>query len=445
MSANDSDFGSIEEHVDDVVASHMTYEVVNSSGAKLLLGLQWFALIGSRPEVTAQKIAKALKSTHYVLLSDSSRVAGCIKYSSRQKGRLKNLAGQTKTKFVAYSVAALFATSHRQGAHACIFSQPDNGFWLVASNDGHVLCNTDRFFCNRSLIEQELEQIRNRYPALTLVVLEQGWERALPVWLRAQPSKDTILLALRYSRRQIFIVFGCCSLMLWIILVGYRSDLSRSARLSTDQGLAIDSAVGSIRENATDPMVEVDTGESLHTVVSTIGGLPVIRGGWKLHDIECFPTELIWQCRARYQRLHAQARNSSLTFPELDGVDLQYLPLNEALLVWSTKRLTRQVLANYPNGSNAWMTSLQELEPAFASITVSPTVLTSSFSSKSAPRFYQVRLTGPLRAVLLLDRLKHIPIRWASLVVIVEPNLNQPPATKGSALTLELQGDLYAN
>lgn len=440
------------------VDQHLIKHIVDCHGNILLLGLQWFALIGSNPSKEARRLATSLRSTHYLLPSGVLRVVGCVRVAPLSRGWRRDVADgtQVKTNFgvarkqsnatrVFYSLAHNFAQAHPVGAFAVILPLTQGADWLLASNNGYVLCQTDRGFSNPIALNEALEQLRLRYPNIETKWLNANWQQELPDWAQvnvklseqlrnvggANAWLKTLLLILVITS---LVFIGCADFFKskWQAYVGLGTEFSQGSLVAElhpghAKGLTVQT---------------VDRAASLAGLVETFEVLPINPAGWQLQSIRCHSMATQWVCDASYQRLDSAARNQGLLKVKPNFAEIVFKPLNQAIMKWSQHRPTMDMPAQIQNSdvklspaTITWIDTLQEISTAFNFVELSmPNQLVLATRSR------QIRIRGPLRSWQLLSRLS-VPVSWQEVSVSVD--LGAQPSLSLSALILSLEGTIF--
>ena len=404
--------------------------VLHCQGYYLSLGLTWFALVGSNPRKSIYQLARSLQATHFVLAGSGARVAACGRLT-----RHKQVAFVGNNKIRHYSLAALFAVAHPDGARACLLPDSEGGSWLIASNEGHVLCSTDRYFPSRHAVEQAIADIQIRYPSLILITLGPEWEEHLPGWLTGSPPESA---ALKPIPRWRVLSLGALVLFVGTVLVGTSLLwlMSNQARSRLDSNVAGPTdSWGHIQTNSTLPQPVVDKSGSLWSSIQGWATLPVQKEGWRLQSIECRTVEAAWQCEARYQRYLPWARRQHLEQLNLSNPVLSFDNMRQAVLHWTSPRAVEELVPD-PSTATYWLDQLQDIESGFELLELGPA------DTRIQHKMRTLHLRGPLRSALLINKVT-APITWQRVSI---SHRALPPGQAGvtrSAVEFVAEGDIY--
>ncbi|HLU78194.1 MAG TPA: hypothetical protein VKZ52_01345 [Burkholderiaceae bacterium] len=415
-----------------------TGQLLQYKGRSLVVGMEWFPLLGDHPERQARALARRRGAAHWACTAGAAASAGVLATRLRQ-GRGRQVG----------SAAAAFANVHPVGTVAAVVPLPGERIWLVAVHEGAVMARTDQLHEDPAAVHERLETLWQAHPGMVLLD-----ERRDPSGLlEALFQLDDAGVALRHRR-------GSTSrgLLLTTVLLSLSAGLGRVLLAGEPP-----------RPHVTDPVAAWQAATSAATrgvPVQGAGGLkslldglmaqPVQLAGWSLGKVECEPGAVRWRCRSTWRRekggdnrsLEAAApADWALSFDPLDGATATWeapmpaVPLNVVTLRRATHNQTQLVSA------------LQAMRPAFLQLKIEaprPLPVTAPLDADQRPiarprgvdviQQRAVRLRAPLRSLtLLLPETRHMS--WERVVMAVDRI--DHPTLLNSALTLSMSGVLY--
>lgn len=422
----------------------MSPELIGRDGVSLVFGMEWFPLLGSRPESQARSLARRRRARQMVISSGGAASVGLL------RGRLRKARVQRYC-----SAAALFAHMHPQGAVAAVVPLPGGKQWLVAAHDGAVMTRGDHLYDASAPMHDTLALLKEAHPGLVLLEGPAANESLLDSLFKAAPENGRPLqkmgpMGLSTPAFCVLFAAGAAVITLAGRAVLFGADGPEPEPV-VDPTAAWKSAIA---ESAQFHAVHGVAG--LQSVLESLHDLPVATADWHLAETDCSPQGMSWNCRARYRRgdnadnhgfILAARPDWTLSFNPMEGalaawsVPMQALPLNEVLL-----RQARQNEARL-------FSALQSMLPAFAELRLeAPQPLATRAPRDAQQRLiarppgvkaYQrrsVRVQAPLRSLsLLLPEAAHMS--WERIVLQVVP-VDQP-SLRSSGLRVSLSGVLY--
>lgn len=421
----------------------------------LVLGLQWHALIGSDYPALARKKAREAKADVFAHAPSSVSV-GTLKYNksdgkpaTAKKGKKGGAAAQQL-----HSGALALCAAFPNGLAIVKVAFEDHSVWVVGIRDGVVIARTDVLYPTMEDADYAIEQLKQRYPGqdftthstdnddtyanlLDLSQLYQGISsktelQSLSFSLASVPGPIKLLLAIGVGA--ILIQNGFGQYHKWVN--------ARAERAAAAQNLDPDEAWTSAIA-ATAASTRVDTQESWDQLLDTVIDAPPVIAYWAIGKITCkpagAPNAWRWGCEAEYSRLDDNRKkissNSTFTaaMPSTWSVKWESLDLNNITAVWSIPARSKPLdIKRAPPTSSlgpVWITSLQEVQGAFKTITnkgsgniaiPAPTNPDGSpVGDPSSPvPILQTRplvMNGPLRSFAIFNA-STIPVRVLSFV-----------------------------
>jgi len=424
-----------------------TLTIRDPQGSGIVFGLDWMPLVGGVPERLGQRRARIMRATHYLVTGLPTSVVGCGVLSSG-KGFVKREKFRKVSAY--YSAAALFAAAHPTGVIAAIYFLEQKGFWMVASNMGVVLAQTDRWFAQLSDVEVVLASLVSRFPAMKVLTLLNLQDGSLPAWIdQSLMSKARLQRVAAISNVALRVGFYLLLLgaAMWLWSLTTSNPLPEKS--SVDPALQWEESL--LKFFLSHP---VHSSDNLTTVFEAWYRAPVHSGGWGLNQIICESFGPDWQCAARYRRQHRRALNQQLEAVKPEGWELEVTDLDHAMLKWTILGAARPFEPVSPTVSlKEWISHLQSVTPVFESIQIgSGSALTFPApmdqngltlprppQSKSLKR-RSITIKGPLRSMPALRGLT-IPVRWRS--VHLKLGAVQGQGISQSELMVQLQGEIF--
>ena len=315
------------------------------------------------------------------------------------------------------SAAVAFAMAHPHGVHALCLQVTGIGVWFVASSQGCVLSETDRWFETLKEAQLALQPLRERHDPMRYEELVRSPDCpdaepdsvATPPFLRAQALKACQFRKIPSGELTwpLFLAFGCLGLATMLVV----------HQLWISPKVAVDHAT--LTPAPTAMTLRVHLNKRLHDLFKVWASLPVDPSGWVLQHVRCRVAGDSVSCRADYQRQKPGADNGGLAshMPS----HWQFMPQSldvasfERRLVLPFESRSVTELVEYDSG----LTRLQRLSAKLAALSVgSPQQINLSSplsqsrhleSGMHTKRALTVRLA--LREAAVLDRLR-LPMRW---------------------------------
>lgn len=385
------------------------------------------------------------------------------------------------------SAAVAFACAHPQGVHALCLEISGVGVWFVASSQGCVLSETDRWFDTLEQAQEALKPLRERHDPMsyehvvwstTVVAVDgaiatpdhstaegfaappnptsnEGHAQSgatvsdVPAFLRggARKSCQFCKLPAAPSAWPLLLAFGCLGAA--ALLVVHRLWWVPSVPPVRSQPVLPTPMQASV--------IKVHDPDRLNDVFMAWQQLPVDPEGWLLKGVRCRFIDQSFQCVANYQRQRADADNAGLARHAPAGWQFEPQSLDQSQLRRHLPAPTLPTLASALMTTGEGLTRLQQLSAELASTSVgTPRPLPGSthsapLASLDAHRLGQVgqvslvkhavsmRLALRQRAKLLALRL---PMRWQQIDLLLVQGA-QIDARHGYVM-VALQGDLIA-
>ncbi len=350
----------------------------------------------------------------------------------------------TKASRQSLSAAAAFACAHPQGVHALCLEVTGVGVWFVASSQGCVLSETDRWFDTIEQAQMALQPLRERYDPMSyehvvwsVVADDSGATESVPDaapltvpdFLKASPRKDCQFHKLPAAQAAwpLWLALGCLAAA--TLLVVHRLWL---APISSKEPVR-----SSTRPTVQPIMVKLHRSESLNAVFEAWHHLPVDPVGWVLSGVQCEVVGQTLSCKAAYERQQPDADNAGLAKQTPAPWHFEPQSLDQAHL---RRQVALPVVSKQPNTlvtTSQGLTRLQRLSANFASIAVGPERTTGS--AALATRSLSLRLSlRQVKHLLTLD----LPVRWkqVDLALVQGAQINE----RQGYLMVNLQGDWIA-
>lgn len=394
---------------------------IQGQSRALAFGLDWQTVLGENLDQLADQVAKRQRASYYTRGGSRSTVVGLLTLSRAQRKEFERLE--------LYSAAAAFARARPQGVVAIRWNVP-NGVWVAAASDGVVLTGTDVIFDSEEEAQEALDELRSRYPDLTVFGDAEGERKLSTQLLLDQLDTATKLKnAKRVVARipaPVWVVVAMIGL--WMIAdyawewYDAREVSRRKAELSIEHIDPV--AEWSKTLNSWSRSVPQHSTEDFKAILASIGEVPVTAGRWELVEITC--SFVGRSCNAQYQRTHL-ADNLSLIRSLPGHWSVRFLDLHNASASWSIDGLQPQTLATteLPSDSEVetyWASMYQRLAPALTDIGLSkatrvgidPPIYSRSDgravavpfpegSSLKHPLERELVMNGPLRSLFLLN------------------------------------------
>lgn len=415
----------------------------------LVFGLEWYPLIGARPDRLARRIARQRGASHMVLANEAAAAVGV--------GTL----GKSRRRKPLHSAAQNLAHLFGSGTTAVLMDLGEGRHWLAAVHEGAVVARTDRLYAAQQDAMHVLEELHQAYPQMR--VLDSAATSSAPTLnaLEAACVTASRLSALRRWPYKLPWPLPCFAavLVLALCLPKMRSLPQRSpepppgginqavlaARLWHD---AVAQAIGT--------QVVHGIGGT-HALLDVFHQLPVEIDGWRLQQAECMAAGAAWQCRTRYWRAGREANNAGFIAGAPPAWAVGFASLEQAEGSWLTAPhglpLARLRLASSADTEQRLFSALQALRPGFANIHFGKPAPVLTASPKDGqgrvpvrpadlhmPLHRPVHISGPLRSASLLPPLA-TSMSWNRAILTLGEQAR--PAVASSRLTLTLQGVLY--
>jgi len=413
----------------------------------IVFGLDWSPLVGGIPSKLGRRRARSLRATHYLVSGSLAAVVGC---GIVKKGDVANHDTQAQRFKTLHSAAAIFALAHLEGVVANVSFMSKKGYWLVATNAGLVLAQTDCWYTCLEDVDAALSVLKARFPNIQILRSSTLDEDNLPDWLSRDLSSQS-LLQKSSGNRNLTLRALCLSLVLGSIawtLLGTASE--PITHVPEENGNVQWQQV----YDAFAAMHPVHHPEQLLTVMHAWHQAPLSPGGWKLKQIVCEPSQMDWHCAARYQRVKRLALSEHLDAAKPAGWGVEFTDLEHGLLRWQVLGVA-SAFTPVPTSMplKNWLSYLQSVAPVFESIQIgtgTPINFAAPFNSlgiaferpphiKPLTRRH-IAIKGPLRSMSALKGLP-VPVRWRGLQLELGAPVGQ--GISRSELTVSLTGEVF--
>jgi len=413
----------------------------------IVFGLDWSPLVGGIPAKLGRRRARSLQATHFLVSGSLAAVVGC---GIIKKTHVANHGAQADRFKTLHSAAAIFALAHLEGVVANVSFISKKGYWLVATNAGLVLAQTDCWYACLEDVDAALSVLKARFPNIQILKSTTLDEDNLPDWLSRSFSSKSVLQKLS-DKRNITLRALCLSLVVggiaWTLL-GTTSEPVK--HVPEENG----NVLWQQAYDAFAAMHPVHHPEQLLTVMHAWHQAPLAPGGWKLKQIVCEPSQMDWHCAARYQRVKRLALSEHLDAAKPDGWGAEFIDLEHGLLRWQVLGVAspfQPVATSMPLKN--WLSYLQSVAPVFESIQIG----TGTSINFAAPFNRQgiaferpphikpltrrhIAIKGPLRSMSALKGFP-VPVRWRGLQLELGAPVGQ--GISRSELTVSLMGEVF--
>ena len=404
-----------------------------------VLGMHWYSLIGaqSRRDILIDQRHK--KATHYVesspLQNSVGSVLGVLALSPKSAVR--------QEKF--HSAALAFAQQHLNDTHIFILNVSNTAWWLVASNHGTVVCQSDIWYADRLQVDEHVNQLKARF--LNVYIEDHEWEALVAKqdqptqalsWLLNPAEQTHCLLPIPNSPLFKVIVFSGLGLIIAAIVLAYLWVNHTNNQLNHSNLVA---------QNSTDVTLEsslyqVHSHESISALVDLWHTLPLDPSGWMLKRVECERHKEVFRCLARYKREMPHANNGQLARAIPTDWQLLADSLDQVSLVRDIAIPTQSIDWSDQLFEEDWLTPLQQRQAIFQSVQLGEgEAMSVSLTHTARPMFKRpIRVIGPLRSLPALSGLKQ-PIQWqyALLEIVDQTTLD----LTHSHFLLHLVGEMF--
>ncbi|TCT05356.1 type 4b pilus protein PilO2 [Paralcaligenes ureilyticus] len=420
--------------------------ILPGSSVSLVFGLDWLPLINAGARKLAQRIARQRGATHWVCSGEAAAAVGMARLKLTRAQRRQRLGSAAQV------VAQLRAT----GTVALLLELGPARYWLVAVHEGAVVARTDKLFASRLHAADVLTELEQAYPQLQ--VLDGAPDAIdLPV-LEAASTAEARLLPL--DRWRPLLPRPVQWFVLSMVLVGLLPRLWRvvapgprvQAAGPFDPYRAWSDALAQASRN-----VVVHGVQGTRAALDSLQDAPVQIAGWFLTQAMCMPQAGGWRCQARYDRRGAQASNDGLLALAPAAWAVEFISIDQALLVWSIALanvpLAQHALKSSAHNERHLFSALQSIQPAFTQMQLGKPqalklVAPRDAAGRTPPKpaglpaysLRPVQIAGPLRSGSLL--LSHTEaMAWKKIAVSIRdaPQLG----LRSSRLNVSFQGDLY--
>lgn len=420
-------------------------ELLQRDGVSLVLGLEWFPLLGEHLQSQAQALARRRRASHYVIAMGGAASVGLLRVAAGRRKRVR-----------ACSAAAVFAALHPVGTVAAVLPLQDGRQWLVAVHEGAVMTRADQLHDGHASANDTITLLRDAYPGL--VVREEGHDSSglLDTLFKSARDLGGLQRVSWFTLRQaVWLVTVALVLTGALAATPVRQLLpgfDKPADVSPIDPVAAWRAA--VAASAQSHSVHGVAG--LQSVLDSLYAVPVFLAGWQLAGLECRPGTGQWQCHAKYRR-EASGDNQSLIDAALPEWTLSFDPMEGATAAWvvalPSQRLSDVHLHGAALNEARLFSALQAMLPAFAEFRLDapqplPVAAPLDAQQQPVPRpsgvaSYQrraVHLQAPLRSLsVLLPETMHMS--WGHIAV--QLSTVDQPTLRSSSLRVSLSGVLY--
>lgn len=414
------------------------------SSVSLVFGLDWFAILGSTVNREVRRIARQHNATHAVHASEDTASVGITTLPPGKRG------------VVLYSAAQLVAQRFTTGAVAIVVQLDDTRWWFVAVHEGAVIARTDHIYTTHAEISALIGQLRQAYPALSVLDEEHGSPSVSD--LAANLTVDAELRRVAYGSRILSRPSAWVALGLMLALVLYKILFDTDSRR---RSLAAHDVVPEVAWNTA--LRSAIDGRWVHGTAGTRDVLqslyeqPVEVAGWRLLHIDCALRVSQWDCHSDYTRHGAEASNERFLVASLPEWAVSFTPLDKARVQWSLPStglgLAHTDLQTGRANERELFSRLQAIRSALALVSIDaskplPVPAPVDQNGQTLPRppglpqfrTRAVRIQAPLRSLALL-----LPycdaMTWHRVVISLSPHIK--PDLIHSRLNVTLQGLIY--
>lgn len=413
--------------------------------ARLVFGLEWFALLGNTGTREVRRVARAHKASHAVHAGPHVGSVGLATLARPPRGVLL------------YSAAQLVAQRFSTGAVALVLPMEPERWWFVAVHDGAVIARTDHICDSIAEAQSMIHTLRQAHPGLT--VLDDAEGGLTLHTLATELYTEAALNQVSRGKRR-WALWG--PVLVLLLVAAWLLDAISSSGVwprgtqkpitSRDASLAWDDAIKSSH-----------AGRWVHGVLgtaqvaNTLLDLPVRLDGWQLQKADCRATGARWQCLADYGRDTVDASNRGFLARAPEDWAIEFTPLDGARGRWAFDArglpVSHAMLRAPGHTDHHLFSELQHIRPAFSQMVIEasqpvPVMAPVDESGQplprpdGLPRYYTraLRVQAPLRSLSLLLPNSEAMF-WQAATLRLEPPVR--PDLTSSRLHLTLQGVLY--
>ena len=334
--------------------------------------------------------------------------------------------------------AAQFALRHPKGAHLLRLTLGRGLHWIVAVNDGNVLCQTDCWLDSDSTADQLEQSISQRFDQVHVtrcVMSEESLyaDSGLDFLLDGQVPTQACLKRLRapLPLRIGGLVLLVLAVSSWWVWSGQKARALNTEQ-SSIEGLNFEGQSQSFE-------LRVSRHGDLSRIADLWADLPINPTGWLLQGVSCPIVSEQAICRARYKRIAPDSSNLQLQAVMATGWHMLPMSLDQTEFIGSVPinpvRLTEsRAVAQTPS----WLVQLQQISGLTYTVDLG-TPLPSGAGRQSHP-VRSLRIVLPLKHLGVIDALP-ISVVWSAIhLEIAHVPAQQPEATR---LLTYLEGELF--
>jgi len=341
-----------------------------------VFGMRWLPALGSQGQRAMQRNLRQQGFGWAVNHGGAVRLIGVPSTTGAHEEMGSPSSPDTKSKNSengvtqrAASAAAAFACTHPDGAHALALEVPGFGVWFVASSQGCVVSDTDRWFDTLEQAQASLRPLRERYEQLQYTTISWQLDAAqasnFPEFLQGSLFKRCRFC--RLPALQIgwpWLVFG-------VVVIGGLVVLGNVYWPATEQS-TINLQNQTQRPHAR-PALPVHRYESLNALLETWHVLPVDPAGWLLQAVNCRVDHSQALCTAAYRRRAPDAHNEGLQGHTPLGWVFESDSLDRALFKRVVALKTESLQPHWFVSQVFGLSQLQRLSARVASVAIGAT------------------------------------------------------------------------
>lgn len=338
------------------------------------------------------------------------------------------------------SAAVAFARHYPNGTHAVRLLVQGQAQWVMATHDGQVLSQTDRWFDEDAPAEALLADLRQRFPDLEVQSVSwPGFETpanwTAPPWLGPQAHARARLQRLPGGIRAqplgtLLVLTVLVALGVWAGWSWVQSRWALHAPQLPGPTRAIDS-----------PPKATLHAHPVAAVLEVLGqwnDLPLDPPGWALQGVSCQVLGQVARCQAVFRRLRLDTDNGVLAGFLPAGWSISAQSLNETAARLEVP-MQGQPIAEIVQRQRDWMVTLQQFSQAIPFIDLGQT---HRDHADGLQRVRPVALRLPFRHVHQLGAWT-LPVRWLQIGLEVVPGAALD--RHAGVLMLQLKGELFVS
>ncbi len=424
------------------MSSHSSCKLVSFGDLSLIMGMEWFAVIGPDARAEALRVARRYTAQYMFVPTQESSSIAIANIDAKQKQKL-------------FLVCAAHLVKHEVQSQTSITITRINNdcWWLVGFHNGSVMTRTDKLVSTYDQAISIANDISLSYTDIKFFEYEN-----LPAILVDKPDISIVASAKLQlvPYKKLSYLTMCCLIFIGMAAFSANYFINSYPKVS-DQYNQAHSYLWQQAQNKVFEQLWVHGTYGTKHLLDSIHSTPVILSGWGLQSIECLHRLTSWQCSAVYKRLLSNATNQHLH--EALPVDwaVEYLPMEQAKASWTVVSMGRSLanikLNSHLKNNTTLISNLQSISRAINNIYISAPLqirVTPPHDKSGSPlpppsnlltyqnRLFEVR--APLRSVILLiPHLEHVG--WRRLSIAVKPT--RQASILESMFVVTMYGDLY--